>query len=222
MCGRFSLTANNDELRARFGVSVLHNLSPRWTLAPAQSSLVIRAQGLALSTEMAEFGRPSGPDEKRLINARSETVRQKPTFRELFVESRCIVVASGWFEWAKPGKPYHVQLNDGRVMAMAGLYFSGQAKQQGQFVIMTTQADGRLREIHHRCPLILPQSRWMDWLNGTPDQAESCLKPASERYFNAYPVSPEVGNVKNDNAQLVAPYSEPEQHENIGQRDLFS
>ena len=223
MCGRFSLTANNDELNQRFGTSVLQNLVPRWNVAPAQSSLILRPRGLELVAEMAEFGRPSGPQNKRLINARSETVHEKPTFKDRFESARCLVVASGWFEWSAPRKPWHIQLLDGRVMAMAGLYFADTKGKAAQFVILTTPADGSLHDLHHRCPLVLPATNWSNWLSGSMAQAANCLVPASASYFNAYRVSPDVGNIKNDNASLVAPYNEDaEKKISSGQPDLFS
>jgi putative SOS response-associated peptidase YedK len=220
MCGRFSLTANNDELHQRFGFSVLQNLVPRWNIAPSQSSLVLRQRGLELGAEMAEFGKPAGPQHKRLINARSETVTQKPTFKEAFIYRRCLVVASGWFEWSAPRQPWHIQLRDGRVMAMAGLYFDAPKGQSAQFVILTTDADGSLQDVHHRCPLVLPASHWSVWLSGNAEQAKNCLVPPSSRFFNAYRVHPDVGNIKNDNAALVAPYSGTEQASQP-QADLF-
>jgi len=222
MCGRFSLTANNNELNQRFGIAVLQNLAPRWNIAPSQSTLILRARGLETTAEMAAFGRPSGAAGKRLINARAESVQEKPTFRDVFVHSRCLVLASGWFEWAAPQRPYHVQLLDGRVMAMAGLYFPGHSTEQGHFVIVTTAADGSLKDIHHRCPLVLPSARWTAWLRGPVDAASSCLVPASASFFNSYRVSPDVGNVRNDNAGLVAPFTEPASAQATGQRDLFS
>ena len=93
-------------------------------------------------------------------------------------------------------------------MAMAGLCFDTPKGQSAQFVIMTTDADGSLQDLHHRCPLVLPASHWSVWLTGNAEQAKSCLVPPSAHYFNAYRVHPDVGNIKNDNAGLVAPYSE--------------
>ncbi len=91
----FSLTANNDELNQRFGISVLQNLVPRWNIAPSQSSLILRPRaGLELVADMAEFGKPAGPQGKRLINARAETVREKPTFRDAFIST-----LSGGCQW---------------------------------------------------------------------------------------------------------------------------
>ena len=206
MCGRFTLTATVDELHKRFGVRVLQNIDPRWNIAPSQSSLIFRQSGLEISASLAEFGLHMSQHGKRLINARAETVSKKPTFREAFSVSRCLVPASGWYEWAGKGRPFHVQLTDARVMAFAGLYFkSDSPSHAGQFVILTTAAEAELATVHHRSPLVLPASNWQFWLSGTGVEAESCLVPSSAHYFNFYPVAPAVGDIRQDNASLVAP-----------------
>lgn len=206
MCGRFTLTTTAEELHRRFGVHVVETLAPRWNIAPSQASLILAQTDLALSAKQAEFGLKAGAEGKRLINARSETVTQKPTFRQAFQASRCLVPASGWYEWAGKGKPFHVQLTDARVMAFAGLYFTPrQRDQRGHFVILTTAAEGELAAVHHRSPLVLPSTRWQTWLTGTATEAEACLTPPLSRYFNLYPVAAAVGDIRQDNASLVAP-----------------
>lgn len=225
MCGRFTLTTTADELHRRFGVHVMETLAPRWNIAPSQASLILIQSGLELSAKQAEFGLKAGPDGKRLINARAETVQEKPTFRQAYTASRCLVPASGWYEWAGKGKPFHVQLTDARVMAFAGLYFAPpQRNQRGQFVILTTAAEGELAVVHHRSPLVLPATRWQTWLTGTSAEAEVCLVPPLSRFFNLYPVTPAVGDIRQDNASLVAPAEhQTDLHKSAApQGDLFS
>ena len=206
MCGRFTLTATANELHKRFGVRVLQNVAPRWNIAPSQPSLIFRQSGLEISASVAEFGLRAGLNGKRLINARAETVSEKPTFRDAFSVSRCLVPASGWYEWAGKGRPFHFQLNDARVMAFAGLYFkSCSPLQTGQFVILTTVAEAELAAVHHRSPLVLPASKWQSWLFGAGAEAKDCLMPPLARYFNIYPVAPAVGDIRQDNASLTAP-----------------
>ena len=225
MCGRFTLTTTADELHRRFGVHVMGTLAPRWNIAPSQASLILIQSGLELSAKQAEFGLKAGPDGKRLINARAETVQEKPTFRQAYTASRCLVPASGWYEWAGKGKPFHVQLTDARVMAFAGLYFAPpQRNQRGQFVILTTAAEGELAVVHHRSPLVLPATRWQTWLTGTSAEADVCLVPPLSRFFNLYPVAPTVGDIRQDNASLVAPAEhQTDLHKSAApQGDLFS
>ena len=154
MCGRFTRTATTDELMRRFGVKNLQNLRPRWNIAPSQNSMVLVRDGLHIQAKTAAWGLSAKRSKKSfLINARMETVREKPTLRDAFSLFRCIVVANGWYEWSAPKTPWHIQLSDGGVMAMAGLLF--QRGSQSRFVIMTSAADVKLAKIHHRQPLVL-------------------------------------------------------------------
>ena len=206
MCGRFTSTATPDELMRRFGITVLQNLKPRWNVAPNQLSLIILRQGLHDEAIEAQWGLP--PTEvgrSFLINARMETVREKPTFRDAFSRGRCIVVASGWYEWSAPKTPWHIQLANGGVMAMAGLWFQQAGKRR--FLVMTSAADGGLSQIHHRQPLLLPEGAESQWLGGSVEEAAKLLSPAPADWFNWYRVSPEVGKVASDHPELVTPYA---------------
>ena len=218
MCGRFTVTATADELLNRFGVVINSNLKPRWNVAPSQKSPVIRANGFARDCHMAHFGLEGIIAHKTLINARSETISEKPTFQKAFQTSRCLVIASGWYEWKQKQTPYHIQLTDGRVMAFAGLLFQKGA--QSHFVIVTSAATGALADIHHRTPHVLPANQWDIWLSGTTEEAKQTFQPVPSDYFNAYRVHPEVGNVKSDHAGLTEPYIAPPEPPKE-QADLF-
>ena len=147
MCGRFTSTSSPEELTHKFGVTILKNLRPRWNVTPGQQTLVIAHNGLQNEACMAQWGLPRvSPKHSFLINARSESVREKPTFRDAFQNRRCLVVASGWYEWSAPRTPWHIQLYNGGVMAFGGLLY-GEEDQQ-QFVILTTTADNGLTEIY--------------------------------------------------------------------------
>ena len=230
MCGRFTLTTTNDEMRERFGVVITQNLKPSWNIAPSNQSVILHSDGLENKAFQAEFGFASSQPSKRIINARSESLTEKPTFSPLVHQNRCLVIASGWYEWSADKTPYHVQLNDGRVMAMAGLFRPANAQQKSQFVIITTQADQALKSIHHRCPAILPMASWQDWLSGDAGRALGHLNVPSAKYFNWYQVRKDVGKVGNDHAGLVEPVqnmassdSPPEQISTVhGQSDLFT
>lgn len=225
MCGRFTLTTTNDEMRQRFGVVLTQNLRPSWNIAPTHQSLILKSDGLDTRATLAQFGFVPRQSSKLIINARSETILEKPTFAPHLETRRCLVIASGWYEWSPDKKPYHVQLADGRVMAMAGIYRPAQQKQAEEFVIVTTAAQGDLAHIHHRSPAILSQSAWDMWLSGSVDEALSALVPPPAQFFNWYHVSPEVGKVRNDYPELAAPLP-AEGAENQGgessQKDLFS
>ena len=204
MCGRFTSTATTEELMRRFGVTILQNLRPRWNVAPSQNSIVLVRDGLHTQAVTAAWGLPpAGQNKTFLINARMETVREKPTFQDAFSLSRCIVVASGWYEWSAPKTPWHIQLRDGGVMAMAGLLFRRGA--QSRFVIMTSAADGELAQIHHRQPLVLGAGAEAQWLGGSPDQAANHCQAAPASWFNWYRVGADVGKTALDHPGLVTP-----------------
>ncbi len=204
MCGRFTSTATTDELMHRFGVTITQNLRPRWNVAPSQSSLVLIREGLHTQAINAAWGLPpAAKGNSFLINARMETLREKPTFQDAFSLSRCVIVASGWYEWSAPKTPWHIQLLDGGVMAMAGLLFRQSA--QTRFVIVTSAADGELAQIHHRQPLVLDAEAEAAWLGGSADKAAACCKAAPASWFNWYRVSPDVGKTTLDHPQLVTP-----------------
>lgn len=188
----------------RFGVTVLDNLQPRWNVAPSQRALVVTRTGLQPEADMVAWGLPpAGEGRSFLINARMETAAQKPTFRDAFASRRCLVVASGWYEWSAPKRPWHVQLADGGVMGMGGLLL--RRGNEDRFVIMTSAANGELTAIHHRQPLVLPPDSWDRWLaGGQQDAAELCVAaPAAS--FNWYRVGPAVGRVAEDHPELVTP-----------------
>lgn len=207
MCGRFTSTASPEELMRRFGVTVLENLRPRWNVAPSQSALVIAQQGLQPEAHFAAWGLPpSGEGRSFLINARMETVTEKPTFRDAFASRRCLVVASGWYEWSAPKRPWHVQLGDGGVMGMGGLLM--RRGNEDRFVIMTSAATGELTSIHHRQPLVLPPDSWQRWLTAPAQDASALCVAAPADWFNWYRVGPEVGRVAEDNPKLVTPLDE--------------
>ena len=204
MCGRFTSTATPEELMRRFGVIITENLRPRWNVAPSQSATVIIRDGLRTAAISAKWGlRHVGGNKTMLINARMETANEKPTFSRAFLHSRCIVVASGWYEWSAPKTPWHVKLCNGGMLSMAGLFFRLGA--QSRFVILTSEADQKLKKIHHRQPLVLGAGDEENWLYGTADQAEALCKIASASWFDWYRVSPDVGKVALDHPNLITP-----------------
>lgn len=188
----------------RFGVTVLDNLQPRWNVAPSQRALVVTRTGLQPEAAMVAWGLPpAGEGRSFLINARMETAAQKPTFRDAFASRRCLVVASGWYEWSAPKRPWHVQLADGGVMGMGGLLL--RRGNEDRFVIMTSAANGELTAIHHRQPLVLPPDSWDRWLAGSQQDAAELCVAAPAASFNWYRVGPAVGRVAEDHPELVTP-----------------
>jgi putative SOS response-associated peptidase YedK len=207
MCGRFTSTASPEELMRKFGVTILQNLRPKWNVAPSQQALVIARHGLQNEAVMAQWGLPpASAKHSFLINARAETVTEKPTFRDAFHHRRCLVVASGWYEWSAPKTPWHIQLCDGGVMAFGGLLFGPPGQQH--FVIMTTRADAGLGDIHLRAPLVLAANDFDAWVGSDVSAAAALLRPAPATWFNWYRVGADVGKVSQDHPALVTPLTE--------------
>lgn len=207
MCGRFTLTTTNEELMHRFGIRLEQNLQPRYNIAPTHKTLILRPnihnQVSSYKAILAQFGLPSAAGSNMLINARSETVTEKPTFADAFKQSRCLILSDGWYEWDAKRTPYHIHLKDKRSMVMAGLLFK---RGSGlHFTIMTAAAQGKMAEMHHRTPVILPKAYWWKWLVDQPSDAENYLAPPSDKFFAWHEVDKAVGKVANDGPELMAP-----------------
>ena len=220
MCGRFTLTVNPDELQQQFGLSQPPptELAPRFNIAPSQAVAVV-TNNPERTLELFRWGLiPSwAKDPKignKLINARAETLAEKPSFRSALKRRRCLVVADGFYEWKKDGTvktPMYIQLKDGRPFAFAGLWEVWQPP-DGSLVrtctIITTEPNSLLASIHNRMPVILPPQAYDQWL--TPGdlqsvEALSLLKPYDAAQMKATPVSSRVNSPAVDSPELVLP-----------------
>ncbi|MCE2517138.1 MAG: SOS response-associated peptidase [Alphaproteobacteria bacterium] len=220
MCGRFSNATTPDQLKATFNVQLPqslsttphggrgHNAEPRWNIAPSHEVDAMTAGSIAtggqkmMRTMIWGVATPKSP--RPLINARSETMFEKPTFRTAARKQRCAVVASGWFEWLAPKQPYYIHRRDGQPMAMAGLYWRD--GDVSRCVVVTTAADDGLSAIHHRAPLVLaPQDldAWLDPAHGE-DSLAGIIAPSPASGFDWYPVSHEVGSTRVNHRRLIA------------------
>ena len=149
----------------------------------------------------------------RMINARAETVAEKPAFRAAFRQRRCLVPADGFYEWkAEAGgkRPWRVVRRDRAPFAFAGLWELWEGTGEGSaletFSIVTTEANATVRGIHHRMPVMLfEEAQFTTWLSAEPKRAAAVLAPCDPALIEAYPVDPRVGNVRHDDAALVEP-----------------
>lgn len=217
MCGRFTLTIDINRVAQRFGVAPSIQVPPRYNVAPTQNVVTVMHNGTA-HLDLLRWGLiPSwAKDESvgsRMINARAETLAEKPSFKRLLHARRCLVVADGFYEWKQEqgGKtPMYITLKDQEPFAFAGLWDTWK-NPEGQQVrtctIITTVPNELMASIHNRMPAILPQQALEEWLD--PEQRDdqallSLLKPYPTDEMAARPVSRKVNNPKYDSAELIA------------------
>lgn len=223
MCGRFTLTASPDQLTALFELPQEPVVVPRYNIAPTQPVAIVRINPQAAAREWAltYWGLvPSWSKDPsmgaRMINARSETVTEKPAFRAAFKRRRCLVPASGFYEWKKEGKgkqPYYITTPDGSPFAIAGLweYWEGaDGSALESCTLLTTSANALMQPLHDRMPVIVQPDDYAQWLGSgrdeTPqalDQLQHLLRPYADDGLIAYPVSTYVNNTRNEGADCM-------------------
>jgi putative SOS response-associated peptidase YedK len=215
MCSRYFLDADGNVISYTFHVPVHDRLRKRFNIAPTQDAAVVRrtesgAREMAmLRWGLVPFWAKDLTIGTRMINARSETVQEKPSFRNAFKHRRCVVPATGFFEWkGEPGhkQPYAITAVDQPVFAFAGLWESWKPK-EGEtvqtFTILTTDSNEQIAAIHDRMPVILPADRVDAWLDAPPADALSLLRPyAGPMRIRA--VGKLVGNPRNDVPEVLA------------------
>ena len=219
LCGRITQTSELETLVAKYGVPENRqlDLTPHYNGAPGQDFLAVRNQGGQRALEELRWGYIPGwaanqPGARRLINARSETVHQKPSFRSAFRERRCLIPANGWFEW-KPeqgGKqPYWLRPEGLEMFSFAAVWESGGTSpgSMDTFVILTTQAASGIADIHHRQPLILDDDAAGEWLQPGPVPVDLLTRVKNEfrSMYDRWPVSASVNSPRNDSPDLLMP-----------------
>ena len=221
MCGRFTLSVDPDELQDAFPGLRLpadHPPAPRYNIAPSQAIAVIPNDGRN-TLEFFRWGLiPSWAKDpaigNRMINARAETLAEKPSFRTAFKRRRCLIPADGFYEWRKdPGgkTPMYIRMKSGDPFAFAGLWEAWRSSQDETIVsctIITTTPNSLMEKIHDRMPVILKPDaydRWLDPDEQSPDKLSGLLKPYPASHMTAYAVSRLVNKPENDSPELVVP-----------------
>jgi putative SOS response-associated peptidase YedK len=218
MCGRFSLGVDTDRLIGEFGLDIVATEhEPRYNVAPGQDVLAVVRGPEGLRAGLLRWGLVPhwAPDSKgggRLINARSETVATRPSFRDAFRHRRCWVLADGFYEWAPgPGgrkQPHFIRRPDGRPFAMAGLWDRWRRGDEEivSCTILTTSPSDIVAPLHDRMPVILPASERDRWLDPAADPGElrAMLRPDAGP-LEAYPVATLVNRTDNDGPEVRAP-----------------
>jgi len=221
MCGRFTLTLDPEELKEFFpGIEFPGNTTPRYNIAPTQPVAVI-TNSAASKVDFFLWGLiPSWAKDaeigSRLINARAETLAEKPSFRTAFKRRRCLILADGFYEWQEiPGsrgkQPMFIHIEGRKPFAFAGLWELWHAPDASPVytcTIITTQPNALMEPIHNRMPVILPASAYETWLNPDerhPSQLNQLLVPYPAELMSAYPVSRQVNSPQNDSPGCIHP-----------------
>jgi putative SOS response-associated peptidase YedK len=223
MCGRFVQNIPFETLQQNFNIRTsTHDIIPNYNVAPAQEILVIIKHDNENNLEQLHWGLvPFWAKDisigSRMINARAETVSQKPSFRNAFKKRRCLIPADGFYEWkGKKGnkQPYYVASSSGEPFAFAGLWETWADKESDEesvyksCTIITTAASEGIREIHHRMPVILDTNFYEKWLNAEiqdPKGLEIILQDGLIHDMKYYPVSTFVNSVKNNDPNCIKP-----------------
>jgi len=223
MCGRYTLQASPEELARQFSVEVEDPslFKPRYNIAPSQNVAVVR---LKPDTSQRELVRlrwgliPSWSKDPKIaystINAKAETVAEKPAFRSAFRKRRCLIPADGFYEWQKQGRqkqPIYICLRDRRPFAFAGLWEHWEPK-YGEPIesctIITTEPNELMKPVHNRMPVILAPEKYDLWIDPAAQQMDSLqalLKPYPAEEMEGYPVSKMVNNPRFDAPQCLEP-----------------
>ena len=224
MCGRFALTHTAEELARIFRLRLQaldYVLS--YNIAPGQETAVVVGGAHEHVPRAMRWGLiPHWADNagigSRLINARSETAAEKPSFRTAFRRRRCVVPASGFYEWKKTpdGKvPHYIHARNGSVLPFAGLWDRWEQDRDtvvDSFTILTTEANAVLLPVHDRMPVILEQTGWETWLGTREADAPGLvrlLRPCADDRLEAYPVSRRVNTPANNDPKLILPVRDP-------------
>ena len=221
MCGRFTLTVDPAEAQETFTEYTFpQQFAPRFNIAPTQPILVIpnddQNTGDFLIWGLIPMWAKDPSIGNRLINARAETLEEKPAFRGSLKYKRCLILADGFYEWkGAPGRktktPYFIHMKDRKPFAFAGLWDSWSSPDGSQVkscTIITTAPNELMSILHNRMPAILhprDYARWLDPSPQTPDQLKPLIKPFPAGKMSAYPVSTLVNKPSVDNAELIQP-----------------
>ena len=203
MCGRYALHASPDVVALQFGLHAVPQFEPSYNVCPGTQILVVRTDGERKRVAQTyRWGLGS-----KLVNARGETVAEKPAFRDAFRTSRCLVPASGFYEWrtlAGKKQPWYMRPKDAGVFGLAGItaLWNGVPS----VALITTAANQVMHSIHDRMPVIvLPENygTWLDRGSSTLSELQNLMRPYASERMQAYPVGLRVNTPRNDDAALI-------------------
>jgi putative SOS response-associated peptidase YedK len=217
MCGRFTIVPTVD-FHERFGLPAGPVISPRYNVAPGQDvPVVVRGDGnrlVSMTWGLVPSFTRDATGGRAMINARAETLLSRPSFRGAVRDRRCLVPASGFYEWKREGPrrvPFYIRLTGAPLFTFAGLYGTLRdpaGREHATFAIITTEANRLVAGLHDRMPAILPREREEAWLRPGPvgpADLESLLAPYPAGEMEAFPVSGKVNDPANEGPDLVRP-----------------
>lgn len=223
MCGRYSFTLPPDAIRELFRVVTGLNLPPRYNIAPTQEAPIIGLdEGGARSLKMLRWGlvprwSKAMPTGAPMINARAESIAEKPAFRDAYRKRRCLVPADGFYEWAKDKsagdrRPWRITVTDRPAYALAGIWEAWRdpgpnGAMLRSFAIVTTAANPKIASIHDRMPVILRAEDEDAWLapDSPPDRVAGLMAPYPAELTQCVRVSTRVNSVRNDDPECIKP-----------------
>ena len=227
MCGRYTITVEEEILFARF--KILQNggqFTPLYNVSPTQNNPVVLVNDKnqrimsRMKWGLIPFWAKDASIGNKMINARLETLTQKPSFKTAFVKRRCLVPADGYYEWSKTGtvrkkQPFRIVLKSRELFAFAGLWDEWK-NEEGEkiqsYTIITTEADSLVAKIHPRMPVILKpenEDKWIDPVLKDVEAIEKLLRPYPSNLMEMYEVSPLVGRANIDEKSLIQPIAQP-------------
>ena len=223
MCGRFLLAVDPAEIQEAFpGFDFQSDIKPRFNIAPSQSVLVLPNDS-SMKPDFFNWGLiPSWAKDlsigNRMINARAETLAEKPSFRGPYKYHRCLIPANGFYEWkkrsnSKAKQPYYIHLKNNGIFAFAGLWDEKQTEDGSLLktcTIITTIPNSLLASIHNRMPVILPEEGYAEWLDPLPKKPvtlQKFLGPYPSDQMTVTPISTYVNNPVNDSLECITPIS---------------
>ena len=214
MCGRFAFYSPAEATAALFGVDEAPELKPRYNIAPTQDIAAVRVSSdesrelVLLRWGLVPFWAKEPSIGNRMINARAETVAEKPSFRAAYRKRRCLILADGFYEWRKAADlktPYFITLASGEPFAFAGLWEDWHAKDSDESLqstaIITTAANEFMSTLHHRMPVVFEQEAADRWLAGDEELLAETGESSPE--FRPWPVDRRVNNARNEGGELI-------------------
>ena len=223
MCGRYALSAMISDIAEEFSTNSAPDISlpADWNIKPTNDVYIIKNQAIEIASwgmiaHWSKSDDEAAKSQSSAINARSESVHEKPTFKSAFRSNRCLLPASGYYEWAselgkyKTKQPIYISRDDEKLLAFSGI-FQSWTSPSGRVIqsvaIITRQAVGQLAQVHSRMPVFLPRERWQDWMNPKINDVERIRSlmdvPNPDANLRFHPVSSAVNSITGSGPGLI-------------------